>query len=181
MIGDSDYSVSKLYGMLPASISGDPSKRTPASNPKTVRNVFVIGPNKKIKLVLVYPMTTRRNFDEVLRVIDSLQAHRQAQGGHAGELEARRGRDHCRLGERRRRQEAVSAGLESAQALHPHCPATEGVTRLRQPGFEGRGIRRVLTSLQCTSRRPDCGPEAAFSPINQMQTNLRQIHLIEVF
>jgi alkyl hydroperoxide reductase subunit AhpC len=72
MIGDSDYNVSKLYGMLPASISGDPTKRTPADN-ATVRNVFVIGPDKKIKLVLVYPMTTGRNFDEVLRVIDSLQ------------------------------------------------------------------------------------------------------------
>ena len=72
MIGDVDYNVSKLYGMLPASVAGDPSGRTPADN-QTVRNVFVIGPDKKIKLVLVYPMTTGRNFDEVLRVIDSLQ------------------------------------------------------------------------------------------------------------
>jgi len=72
MIGDSDLSVSKLYGMLPASTSGTSEGRTPADN-QTVRNVFVIGPDKKIKLVLVYPMTTGRNFDEVLRVIDSLQ------------------------------------------------------------------------------------------------------------
>src|ERR1700755_1198971 len=72
MIGDTDYNVSKLYDMLPASTSGDPLKRTPADN-LTVRNVFVIGPDKKVKLVLVYPMTTGRNFDEVLRVIDSLQ------------------------------------------------------------------------------------------------------------
>jgi alkyl hydroperoxide reductase subunit AhpC len=72
MIGDIDYNVSKLYDMLPASTSGDPLKRTPADN-LTVRNVFVIGPDKKIKLVLVYPMTTGRNFQEILRAIDSLQ------------------------------------------------------------------------------------------------------------
>ena len=72
IIGDADFNVAKLYGMLPAATSGDPKTRTPADN-QTVRNVFVIGPDKKIKLVLVYPMTTGRNFDEVLRVIDSLQ------------------------------------------------------------------------------------------------------------
>ncbi len=72
IIGDADFNVSKLYGMLPASTSGDFKSRTPADN-QTVRNVFVIGPDKKIKLVLVYPMSTGRNFDEVLRVIDSLQ------------------------------------------------------------------------------------------------------------
>jgi thioredoxin-dependent peroxiredoxin len=72
IIGDADFNVAKLYGMLPAETSGDPKARTPADN-QTVRNVFVVGPDKKVKLVLVYPMTTGRNFDEVLRVIDSLQ------------------------------------------------------------------------------------------------------------
>ena len=70
--GDTDYNVSKLYDMLPADVEGDSGDRTPMDN-MTVRNVFVVGPDKKVKLVLAYPMTTGRNFDEILRVIDSLQ------------------------------------------------------------------------------------------------------------
>jgi len=72
IIGDDDFNVATLYGMLPAGTTGEPTERTPAQN-QTVRNVFVIGPDKQVKLVLVYPMSTGRNFDEVLRVIDSLQ------------------------------------------------------------------------------------------------------------
>ena len=72
MIGDPELKVAKAWGMLPADLEGGCQGRTAADN-QTVRNVFVVGPDKKIKLVLVYPMTTGRNFDEVLRVIDSLQ------------------------------------------------------------------------------------------------------------
>jgi alkyl hydroperoxide reductase subunit AhpC len=72
ILGDADYKVSKLYDMLPAAVSGDPSKRTPADN-LTVRNVFIIAPDKKVRLILVYPMATGRNFNEILRVIDSMQ------------------------------------------------------------------------------------------------------------
>jgi alkyl hydroperoxide reductase subunit AhpC len=72
MIADTDFNVSKLYGMLPSDADGDPTARTAAQN-QTLRNVFVVGPDKKIKLVLIYPMSTGRNFDEVLRVLDSLQ------------------------------------------------------------------------------------------------------------
>jgi alkyl hydroperoxide reductase subunit AhpC len=78
IIADTDHAISKAYGMLPADVAGDPTDRTAAQN-MTLRNVFVVGPDKKIKLVLIYPMTTGRNFDEVLRVIDSLQLTSQHQ------------------------------------------------------------------------------------------------------
>ena len=81
--------------MLPEGAGTTSEGRTAADN-ATVRSVFIIGPDKKIKVMLTYPMSTGRNFDEVLRVLDSMPAHRQAQGGDAGELEARRGRDHRR-------------------------------------------------------------------------------------
>ena len=112
MIGDPDLEISKLWGMLPASANGDASKRTAADN-QTVRNVFVIGPDKKIKLILVYPMTTGRNFDEVLRVIDSLQLTARHKVATPVNWKHGRGRDHRRLGVRRGRQEAISAGWKA--------------------------------------------------------------------
>ncbi len=78
MIADTDFKIAKSYGMLPTDVAGEPTERTPAQN-ATLRNVFVIGPDKKIKLILVYPMSTGRNFDEILRVIDSLQLTAQHQ------------------------------------------------------------------------------------------------------
>jgi alkyl hydroperoxide reductase subunit AhpC len=100
LIGDDEFIVSKLYGMLPAEVEGDPTRRTPADN-QTVRNVFVIGPDKKIKLLLVYPMTTGRNFDEALRVIDSLQLTADHKVATPAQWQPGDERHHRRLGHRR--------------------------------------------------------------------------------
>ena len=102
MIGDPELKVATAYDMLPEGAGTTSEGRTAADN-ATVRSVFIIGPDKKIKAMLTYPMSTGRNFDEVLRLLDSLPAHRQAPGGDAGELEARRGRDHRPGGVRRGR------------------------------------------------------------------------------
>jgi alkyl hydroperoxide reductase subunit AhpC len=131
-IGDADCAVSKLYGMLPARTAGDPLERTPADN-QTVRNVFVIGPDKKIKLGLVYPMTTGRNIDEVLRVIDSLQPTAAHKVATPGELAPGRRRDHRGLAARRRGTGQVPGRLGVAAAVHPDRAPT------RRPG---RGVAR---------------------------------------
>ena len=87
MIGDPELKVATAYDMLPEGAGTTSEGRTAADN-ATVRSVFIIGPDKKIKAMLTYPMSTGRNFDEVLRLLESLPAHRQAPGGDAGELEA---------------------------------------------------------------------------------------------
>ena len=119
IIADSDYNVSKLYGMLPASASGDPAQRTPADN-QTVRNVFVIGPDKKVKLILVYPMTTGRNFDEVLRVIEPLQLTAKYKVATPVNWQPGENVVIAGLGVQRRCQEAVAGRLGVAAAGHPH-------------------------------------------------------------
>ena len=130
--------------MLGADVSGDPADRTAADN-QTVRNVFVIGPDKKVKLVLVYPMTTGRNFDEVLRVIDSLAADREAQGLDAGQLEERRGRRHRRLGVGRPGARDLPGRLGVAEAVHPDRAAAElsSVERPRPAAGDRRSLREA--------------------------------------
>ena len=153
MIGDPDLAVAKLYNMLPAEEPGTSEGRTAATN-ATVRSVFVIGPDKKIKLMLTYPMTTGPQLrrDPARARLDA--AHRQAQGRDAGELEARRGRDHRRLGVRRRREEAVPGGLEGAQALPARGQAAEVAKRLRaRAGGHSRSDRTGGHQPVCRARR----------------------------
>ena len=121
MIGDPDRKVADLYDMIHPN----------ASDTLTVRSVFVIGPDKKVKLTITYPASTGRNFDEILRVIDCLQLTAKLQGRHAGQLEGRRRRDH-RLGRHRRGgQEAVPAGLDDRQALPARARPAEQVSSRR--------------------------------------------------
>ena len=127
MIGDTDLTISKAWGMLPAAANGDASQRS-ASDNQTVRNVFVIGPDKKIKLVLVYPMTTGRNFDEVLRVIDSLQL--TARHGVATPVNWERGEDVIIAGSvsDEEAKKTYPERLEGTEALYPHCATAAIIT-----------------------------------------------------
>ena len=123
IIGDADFNVSKLYGMLPASTSGDAKTRTPADN-QTVRNVFVIGPGQEGQADPRLPDDDRPQLRRGAAGHRLAPAHGQAPGGDAGQLEAGRGRDHRRLGVQRRGQGDLRR-LEVAEALHPHRPPAE--------------------------------------------------------
>ena len=134
MIGDPDLRISKAWGMLPAAANGDAAKRT-ASDNQTVRNVFVIGPDKKIKLILVYPMTTGRNFDEVLRVINSLQL--TAKFKVATPVNWQHGEDVIIAGSvtDEAARKVYPQGWKAAAALHPHRAATARLS-LHIAGFQ---------------------------------------------
>ena len=145
MIGDTDLSISKAYDMLPADLEGSCEGRTPADN-QTVRTVFVIGPDKKVKLQLAYPMTTGPQFRRGYPGARLASAHGQAQGVHAGELEAGRGRHHRGIRVGRRGEEDVSGRLESAEAVHPNRPAAEVIDR------DGpRELRALPLALPCAT------------------------------
>ncbi len=156
MIGDPELKIAKLYDMLPADAGNTSDGRTAATN-ATVRTVFVVGPDKKIKLMLSYPMSTGRNFDEVLRVLDSIQLTARHQVSTPGELEAGRGRHHQRQRFRRRGPQEVSRGLESAAPLPAHRSAPQGESLRRRSRvifkqFYCRAWRTPPTSLETRQR-----------------------------
>ena len=145
MIGDPDLSVSKAWGMLPAAANGDASKRT-ASDNQTVRNVFVVGPDKKIKLILVYPMTTGRNFDEVLRVVDFLQL--TAKHKVATPVNWKQGQDVIIAGSvsDEAAREAYPEGWKAPRPFPPHRAATARLSR-RLRVWRGGHIPRLRGAL----------------------------------
>ena len=141
MIADTDFEISKAYGMLPADTEGDPTERTPAQN-ATLRNVFVVGPDKKIKLILVYPMTTGPQFRRGPAGDRLAAADRQQPGRDAGAVAARRRRDHRRLGLRRRGEGALPRRLGVAEAVHPDRPLSVA-GRGRDMAMTGKVVRHV--------------------------------------
>ena len=147
IIGDTDLNVSKLYGMLPAAAAGDAGRAAPADN-LTVRNVFVISPDKKIKLILVYPMVTGRNFDELLRVIDSLQL--TARHRVATPVNWKPGEDVIIVNSVSDDEARVIFGeWKVVQLLHPHRPPAEvtGAYPCRDPRSRVRRARAVVPAV----------------------------------
>ena len=157
MIGDPELKVAKAYDMLPEE-SGTTSQGRTAADNATVRSVFVIGPDKKVKAMLTYPMSTGRNFDEVVRILDSLPAHGEAQGGHAGELEAGAGRHHRARRLRRGREEDVSRRAGSRPS--PTCASSPSRSsrRMRRAGGRPPGPPARVTMAM---RLPDRAVELA--------------------
>ena len=139
MIGDPELKVATQYDMLPEGAGTTSEGRTPADN-ATVRSVFIIGPDKKIKVMFTYPMSTGRNFDEVLRALDSVQLTAQRDGGDAGQLEAGRRHHHPDFGQRRTGQGQVARRLQDAEAVSADGAAAEGLTGDAGPAafFGGR-------------------------------------------
>ena len=164
IIGDADFAVSSCMGCSAQTSRAIPA--TAAADNQTVRNVFVIGPDKKIKLVLVYPMTTGRNFDEVLRVLDSLQLTATPQSVDAGQLEAGRRRDHRRPVSNDEARE-IFGEVGGAEALHPdraptvvvrsrrtsRCPLKAGTRTIRNHGRQP-GANRVCRDRPGRCARP---------------------------
>ena len=152
MIGDTDLKVAKLYGMLPAAAGETCEGRTAADN-ATVRNVYVIGPDKKIKLVLSYPMSTGRNFDEVLRVIDSMQL--TAKHKVATPVNWKDGQDVIILPAviGRRGEAEVSAGVEGAEAVPAHRAAAEVMRRARTRSILALAVMRIRAGRRANARR----------------------------
>ncbi len=170
MIGDTDLKVSKLYGMLPADVQGTSEGRTPANN-ATVRNVFIIGPDKLIKLLIVYPMTTGRNFDEILRVIDSMQL--TARYKVATPVNWRPGDDVIITPYRQQRGCANPVpGLQDAEALSAHHQATRvSDAKGRLIGAIRSGCRANAHPLRCAALEKGppnrVGPHAHVGPMLQ--------------
>ncbi len=162
MIGDADLKVSKLYDMLPA--AADPSGPRTAADNQTVRTVYVIGPDKKIKLMIAYPMSTGRNFDEILRAVDSIQLTAKFKVATPANWKVGRGRGHRRFGQQRRGQEDLAGRLEGAQALYPHRAAAE-VGRAHGDGEFGTARRtrprRFLLSQPIRGRRGEAALDQA--------------------
>ena len=157
IISDVDFAVSKAYGMLPASVEGDPLERTPADN-QTVRNVFVIGPDKKVKLDPRLPDDDRSQLRRGAAGDRLAAADGQPQGGHARAVAARPGRDHRRLAQQRAGQGDLARGLEGAQALHPDRAPARSLSPAQHPSPSTRQLPPIHTGSSPNDGAPSGRP-----------------------